>query len=184
MNEEIIHLQNEIAYNRDERAYERLYLRFYKRLMNFAFSYVKSKESAEEIVSDALMKVWTLQERLASVKQLDVYLFTVTKNASVRYLTKYRNYTSWDVENIPVELNVACYNLEDAILQAEFRKKVTEAIHSLPPKCQMVYKLVREEKFSYKQVAEIMEITENTVDRHLHIALQKLTASVKMYLLM
>lgn len=179
---DINYLQREVAYNRNETAYKLLFLKFYKRLTGFAFTFVKSKEAAEEIVSDVMLNIWTMREKLADVVKLDVYLFTATRNTSINYLSKHSKYTSWDIDNIPVELDVTLYNLEDAILQAELRKKITAAVHSLPPKCQMAYKLVREEGFTYKQVAAIMEISENTVDRHLNIAMEKLTASVKGYL--
>ena len=55
-------------------------------------------------------------------------------------------------------------------------------IRGLPPKCQMVYKLVREDGLSYREVSVIMNISENTVDRHLNNALHKLIKAVKLYL--
>jgi RNA polymerase sigma-70 factor (family 1) len=179
---DIKRLQYQIAYERNERSYKLLFLHFYKGLTGFSRSYVKTQEAAEEIVSDIMIKLWNMQEKLDAVDNLKVYLFTATRNASVNYLTKNNKYTHWDIDNMNVELNLDVYNPEDILLREEFRKKVSLAIHSLPPKCQMVYKLVREDGFTYREVASIMNISENTVDRHLNIALHKLTDSVKAYL--
>jgi RNA polymerase sigma-70 factor (ECF subfamily) len=73
------------------------------------------------------------------------------------------------------------YNPEQVMLREELTATITSAIKELPPKCQMAYKLVREDGFSYKEVASIMGISENTVDRHLNNALHKLTRAVRTY---
>lgn len=175
-------LQRKIAYDRDEQSYKQLFLLFYKGLSGFAGSIVKSPESAEEIVSDVLMKVWLMKQQLADVKSLKVYLYAAIKNASLNYLVKHHHYTSWDIENIDVSPNLDLYNPEERLLCEELRQCIADTIGNLPPKCQMVYKLVREERCSYKEAAAIMDISENTVDRHLSIALQKLGEAVKAYL--
>ena len=179
---DIKRLQFEIACERNERSYKRVFLYFYKSLTGFAYSFVKSHETAEEIVSDLMMKLWGMQEKLNDIDNLRVYLFTAVKNSSINHLTKNNRFTKWDIENMDVELNLDIYNPEDQLIKTEFRKKVAAAIRALPSKCQLVYKLVREEGLSYREVATILEISENTVDRHLNIALHKLTESVKTYL--
>ena len=175
-------LQYEIACERNERSYKRVFVHFYKSLTGFAFNFVKSHEVAEELVSDIMMKLWGMQEKLNDIDNLRIYLFTAVKNSSINHLTKNNRFTKWDIDNVDVELNLGIYNPEDLLIKDEFRKKVAAAIRSLPSKCQLVYKLVREEGLSYREVATILEIAENTVDRHLNIALHKLTDSMKTYL--
>jgi RNA polymerase sigma-70 factor (family 1) len=175
-------LQEKIAYERDERSYKLLFLHFYKGLLGLAITFVKSQETAEEIVSDVMMKIWNMQAGLAGVDNLKLYLYTAVKNTAITYLTKNSKYTHWDIEHIEVSLNLDIYSPEDILLRDEFRKKVAAAIKSLPPKCQLVYKLVREDELTYREVALLMNISENTVDRHLNIALHKLAESVKTYL--
>jgi RNA polymerase sigma-70 factor (ECF subfamily) len=80
-----------------------------------------------------------------------------------------------------VELDLSLYNPEELMLREELRQKIAQAIRELPPKCQMVYKLVREDGFRYKEVAAILNISENTVDRHLSNALHKLKQTVGIY---
>jgi len=176
-------LQQKIAFERDERSYKHFFLHFYKGLIGFAVTYVKTQEAAEEIVSDVMMKIWNMQAELARIENIKVYLFTAVRNTSLNYLAKNSRYTYKDIENnIDVLLNFDIYTPEDILLRDEFRKQVAAAIRSLPPKCQMVYKLVREDELTYRQVAQILNISENTVDRHLSIALHKLAESVKIYL--
>jgi RNA polymerase sigma-70 factor (family 1) len=175
-------LVEKIAYQDDESSYRQFFLFFYKDLHGFAHSLLRSQESAEEVVLDVLMRVWTNRSRLPEVRNLKVYLFTAIKNTALNYLAQHHKYTSWDLENISVEQDLDLYTPEEIFLKEELKEKIALTIRSLPPKCQMVYKLIREEGLTYKEVAAIMGIAENTVDRHLNIAFQKLTALVREYL--
>lgn len=172
-------LQEQIAISRNENAYKRLFLHFYKGLVRFADTYVRQSEVAEEIVSDAMLKVWTMQESLLGVRNLKVYLFTAVKNAAINYLVKNRNYTTWDIDHIAPETFISPTTPEDEAISRELKHDFATAVRQLPPKCQMVYKLVREDSFTYKEVAAIMDISENTVDRHLNIAMRRLAEVLK-----
>lgn len=179
---DIKRLQYEIAHNRHERSYKLLFIHFHKNLSGFALGFVKIAEVAEEIVSDVMMKLWVMQEKLYDIENLKVYLYTAVKNASINYLKKHQHVIEWDPDNIDIHLDLDLYNPEDILLKNEFRRKIAAAIRSLPSRCRQVYKLVREDGLTYKEVAGILEISENTVDRHLNIALHKLTESVRTYL--
>lgn len=179
---DIAYLQKQIAIARDESAYKKLFFYFYKPLFRFALTFVKTKESSEEIVSDVMLKVWSMKEGLLEIENLKLYLFRAIKNTSINYLSKSSKWTSWDLENIQVELQLDLYTPEDSLICDELKRKIVTAIKELPPKCQMVYKLVREDGFTYKEVATLMEISENTVDRHLNNALHKLIKAVKVHL--
>ena len=179
---DILLLQEQIACNRDERSYKRLFFHFYKPLLRFALSYIKCGETAEEIVSDVMMKIWTMKEDLTHISNLKVYLYRAVKNGCLNHIAKNSKQIITDIENADVVLNSDLYNPEETALKSELREKIAEAIRGLPPKCQMVYKLVREDGLSYREVSVIMNISENTVDRHLNNALHKLIKAVKLYL--
>jgi RNA polymerase sigma-70 factor (family 1) len=179
---DIAFLQEQIARKRDERCYKRLFFHFYKPLLRFALSYIKCTETAEEIVSDVMMKVWTMKEDLAAINNLKVYLYRSVKNGCLNHISKSNKYPVTDIENTDVVLNTDLYNPEEVALKNELRNKILTAIKELPPKCQMVYKLVREDGLTYREVAVVMNISENTVDRHLNNALHKLIKAVKLYL--
>ena len=174
-------LQQRVGIERDEGSYKLLFVYFHKSLLRFALSMVKNQEASEEIVSDAMMKLWYAKERLLAIENLKLYLFTAVKNASLNYLSRNTKYTSWDVEYVEIEPSIDLYNPEQIMLREELTNTITAAIKELPPKCQMAYKLVREDGFSYKDVASIMGISENTVDRHLSNALHKLIKAVRIY---
>ena len=174
-------LQEQVALFRDESAYKRLFLHFYKGLIRFADTYVRQHEVAEEIVSDVMLRVWTMQEALLEVRNLRVYLFKAVRNTAINYLLKNRHYTTWDIDQVAPETLVSPETPEDEAIHRELKHGFAAAVNELPPKCRMVYKLVREDSFSYREVAAILEISENTVDRHLNIAMHRLAAVLQAY---
>jgi RNA polymerase sigma-70 factor (ECF subfamily) len=57
-------------------------------------------------------------------------------------------------------------------------RQINAAIASLPPKCRVIFRLVKENNLKYREVAELLEISEKTVENQMAIALKKLTASI------
>lgn len=178
---DIYELQKRVASNRDEPSYKQLFLYFHKPLSELALSYVRSRELAEEVVCDVLMKVWTMQEDLLQVKQLRLYLYRAVRNTCINELKKSNRFQPWDAEE--ADLGQASYpsNPEEILMKDEFRKKLLTTIRQLPPQCQLVYKLIREDGCTYKEVSQLLAISVNTVDRHLNKALHKLLHTAREY---
>ncbi len=175
-------LQSKVALERDEHAYKHLFLYFYKGLTQFAFGIVKTREASEEVVSDVMLKVWTLKEDLTHVTNLKFYLYKATKNTALNYLNSNAKYNFQNIESVNELICFDTSTPEETILRNEWKKEIMTIVERLPPKCQMVYKLIKEDGFTYKEVAVLMDISENTVDRHLSIALHKLIKGMKIYL--
>ena len=76
-------LQQRIALYDDQPAYKELFSLFYKSLQQFAVSFVRSPEVAEEIVSDVFIKVWKKRAGLSRIHNLKLYLFISTKNGAL-----------------------------------------------------------------------------------------------------
>lgn len=176
-------LQIQVAIKRDEISYKELFMFFYKPLFQFANCMINAPEIAEEIVSDVMMKIWEMKEDLANIKSLKLYLYKATKNRSLNYLTRGNKYSkiSLNTDDFAIEMNSDFPDPENILINKELQEGITSAIQSLPPKCQVVYKLIRVDGMCYKEVAEVMGISVKTVDRHLNNALHKLVYSMKIY---
>lgn len=177
--QELLELQRDIACHRHEPSYKTLFLYFHKPLLDLAASFLKSREPSEEIVCDVLMKVWTMKESLLKIKNLKFYLYQAVRNAAINELEKNKKYISAQIDDFETKPDTSLYNPEELFMKEELSHKIICAIKELPPKCQLVYKLVREEGFTYKEVGQLLNISTNTVDRHLNNALHKLLFTVK-----
>ena len=164
----------------DQLAFRELYHLYHKRLHYFAFALVKTKEAAEEIVEDVFIRLWNQQSSILQINNLKIYLYTATKNTALNYLSrKARESIVEPFDNIDIALQETSLSPEQIMITRETYKNIREAVDSLPPRCKMIFKLVREDGLRYKEVAEILNISINTIDAQMAIAVQRIAEAVR-----
>ncbi|MCW3464866.1 RNA polymerase sigma-70 factor [Chitinophaga nivalis] len=171
--------QRRIALEDDEIAYRELFVVFYKPLLQFAFSFVRSHETAEEIVSDVFINIWEKRRQLEAIQRLKVYLYVATKNRSLKYLLKQQKQAAVTIDDLLVEPESQYHNPEQLMVTAEMLQRIEAAINGLPPRCKAIFKLVREDGLKYKEIAEILNVSVKTIDNQLAIALTKIANTIK-----
>ena len=81
-------MQEKMSYLQDEDSYKQLFYHFYPVLLSFCTAILNNKEDAEEVVSEVMLKVWTMGEDLTRVDNLTVYLFKAARNKAYDALRK------------------------------------------------------------------------------------------------
>lgn len=176
--ETIQELQKRIALFEDMKAYRELYDLLFFNLHRFSYGFVKSNETAEEIVSDVFIKVWQMRARLTEINNLKEYVYIITKNFSLNYLTKnYKNKTI-SLDEIEFETIVEVKTPEDLYITADTVNYVRHVIGELPPKCKIIFQLIKEDGLQYKEVASILNLSVFTVRNQLAIAIKKICESL------
>jgi len=176
--ERIKYLQGRIARNDDQYAYKVLFTELYAYLYHFAFTYIKSKPLAEEILSDVFIKIWEKRKDLEKIDNLKVYLYVATRNTSLNYLAKQKRNSESVIDESMGEIRSLYLDPEQLMITAEMMNRIQNAIDALPAKCKLVFKMVKEDGLKYKEVAEIMNISIKTVENQLAIALKKIGIAV------
>lgn len=173
-------LQAQIAAG-SQQAFTSLFRLFYSRLHSFSMQYVHVKETAEEITNDVFVKLWNRRDEIETINNLPTYLFVAVKNYSLNYLKQYSHL------HVAVEDNdgsSALINRSDPEQELEWKEisfQLTQAIDHLPDQCRTIFKLIKEDGFRYKEVAEILGISPRTVETQLFRALKKLQSVVDLY---
>jgi RNA polymerase sigma-70 factor (family 1) len=167
-------LQERVAVYDDMRAYQQLYALLFSRLYRFSFSLVKSKEVAEEIVSDVFIKLWQMRNDLGKVAALKVYLYTITRNFSLNYITRQHKHQWESLEACSEDAFVTATTPEDQLITADMHNRIQGAIRQLPPQCRVIFQLVREDGLKYKEVAEVLQLSVLTVRNQTAIATRKI----------
>ena len=167
-------LQRKIAEG-DETAFTQLYLHFGKKLIQFAVSLVRSREIAEELVEDVFVKLWANRHQVPEIENLTVYLYVATKNRSLNALSrKAHELVSAPFDYLDTTMDKFAANPYDLMITAEMMGRMQQAIETLPPRCKLIFKLIREDGLKYKEVAEILNISVNTIDVQMAIAVKKI----------
>ncbi|MBZ4187307.1 RNA polymerase sigma factor [Niabella beijingensis] len=179
---DILFLQNRVAYLQDEAAYKKLFFHFHPLLLKFADAILNNRDDAEEVVSEVMLKVWTMGRELNYVENLTLYLYKAARNRAYDYLRK-RNSSlpvvalSGDEEQLADPSHP-----EQQLMTNELDQHFQQAVRKLPKQSQLVFRLVKEQGFSYKQVTEILEISQNTAETHMRLALRKIRMALDAYL--
>jgi RNA polymerase sigma-70 factor (family 1) len=171
-------LQTRIARFDDQQAYKELYLSLYPALFSFTSAIIKSKPATEEIISDVFIKIWEKREDLDLITNLRVYCYVIAKNFSLNYLEKQKRIATLNIEDYSDSLSEVFIDPEQLMITSEMMDRIKMAIDALPARCKMIFCLVKENDFKYKEAAEIMNISIKTVENQLAIALKKISVSI------
>lgn len=138
-----------------------------------------SNEEAEEVAEDVLVTLWRKRKTLTEINNVHVYALVIAKNLSLNIIQKKSKYTTGSLDEIDVRYFFDSSTPEQIIIDNELKKRLEKAIQSLPPKCQLVFKLAKENDLSYREIGEVLSISVKTVDAHLVAATQKLARIFK-----
>lgn len=164
----------------DQEALKRLFLHFNERLKRFSMAIVKNNEIAEEVTSDVFVMLWKYRARLTQIENLNSYLYTIAKNLCFKQLGKAKNINEFSLNDINLHLLPTIEkNPEESLLNNELIRHIESSIESLPPKCKLIYKLVRQDGLKYKEIASILNISVKTIDAQMAIASKRITQSIR-----
>ena len=68
---------------------------------------------------------------------------------------------------------------EQLMITSEMFRRVKEAIGELPPRCQLIFKLIKEDGLKYREVAELLGLSLKTIENQMTIALKKIGHSIE-----
>jgi RNA polymerase sigma-70 factor (ECF subfamily) len=179
MTSSLPHIQQGI-YAGNEQSLAELYRVFSKRLHHFARVITRSPEVAEEIVEDVFVKLWSNRHRINEVENLTVYLYVAVKNRSLNAISqKASELIKAPFDDLDIEAAQVVSDPYNLLVTAEMMKRMQQAVDNLPPRCKMIFKLVREDGLKHREVAEILNISHNTVDVQMAIAIKKICAELQ-----
>lgn len=163
----------------NQNAFRELYNLYFQKLFLFAKAIVKTKDGATEVVDEVMVNIWKQREQLPGIQNLRVYLYTAVKNKAFSYLSaKANQQIGGAFDDIDIEIAEE-YNAEKQMITGEMLRRIHDAVEALPPRCKMIFKLVREDNLRYKEVSEILHISEKTVDAQMVIAIKKLSQALR-----
>ena len=164
-----------------QNSFDRIYVMYYSRMLRFAKEYVVFEEDAENVVQDVFLLLWEKREVLDIRISLVSYLFSLLKNRILDYLRH-----KVVAEEYKQELSFKLMSLEQLNYtfssEEEIEKVIANAIDKLPERCREIFLKSRIEGMKYREIAEELNISANTVENHIAIALKKLRVELKDYL--
>jgi RNA polymerase sigma-70 factor (family 1) len=148
-----------------ERAFTELYNRYKNVVYSCAMKITKSKTLSDEVVQEIFLKIWCKKEALTDIAHFESYIFIMARNQVFNLLKKIARERNLKNE---IHYNSISFDLADSALEEQqFKAIFNKIIKQLPPQQQKVYRMVREEDLNYQQIAELLEISPLTVQKHM-----------------
>ena len=109
------------------------------------------------------------------------FLFIVTRNLIFNRQKKTfnENFYKLSVLSAYEQSNIDSYNIEEELQAKELNNYIDKIIEELPPKQQEIFILSRKENLSHKEIAELLNISERTVEVHIARAIRHIKSRLE-----
>jgi RNA polymerase sigma-70 factor (ECF subfamily) len=159
----------------DEVAFKKLYDLHAVRIYNTALGIMQNKEQAEDITQEVFIAVIKHIGTFKEQSKLSTWIYRITVSKSIDLLRKDKKWRMGNSDGLLIEKSD--YTAEHPGLKLENRELAAalwQAILRLSEKQKVAFVLHKIELLSYKEIAEVMEMTESAVDSLIFRARQNL----------
>ena len=162
----------------DKKAFDELFLMYYKSLCRFSLTFVGSTDDAEEVVQKLFVRLWEHRKKLEVPENTKAFLFKSVYFESMKFLRHKK------ISEKHLSAYFSAHQLSDyeSVNYSDFLPYLHKAIEKLPEKCRQIFILNKLEGLTQKEIAEYLGISVKTVENQVAIAISKLREELKPYL--
>jgi len=162
----------------DQSAFDEIYNSYYERLLFFARKFV-SLESAEDILSEAFVKLWARAAQFKSLPEVEQWLRVTTKNACIDELRKEGRTQKKEEAYLYLMDDRDAHELYfKSALEAELFGKINKEINKLPPLTSRIIKLSFLQGLSVDEIASQLNLSKQVVYNKKSLGIKALRLSI------
>ncbi|QNK64801.1 RNA polymerase sigma-70 factor [Pedobacter sp. PAMC26386] len=161
-------------------AYAEIYNRYIFVLLNHANNKLRNREEAKDVVHEVFAMLWSKRKNL-QITNLSGYLYTSVRNIILNQIVhkevqdKYiHSITDFAKQGSPIT--------DHLVREHQLSELIEKEIAALPPKMRKVFELNRKDHLSHKDISSVLNISEQTVSKHITNALRILRTKLGLYL--
>jgi RNA polymerase sigma-70 factor (ECF subfamily) len=171
----------ELIKQNDNFAYTHLFERYAELLLRHAYRLLTNQTEAHDIIQDVFLSIWQKRDTIQITVSVSSYLYTSVRNRIFDYLAHQKVILRY-AESIN-SFMVQGYNItDDAVRERELAVIIEREIDSLPPKMREIFILNKKQGLSYKQISELLKITDMTAKQQVYKALKILKPKIDSFL--
>ena len=167
--------------NNDEQAFAKLFYRYSTKIYSKAYSYLRDKETCEQIVQDIFMSLWNSRHTL-EIQSFSAYLTSASRYSIYKHKYGSRMAIVEYQENLCDTMYLHRSSENEGYSKLAFQDlemEVDSQLSSLPKRCQEIYIMSRRQQLSNDEIADELGISKRTVENQLTSALKHLRFSLK-----
>jgi RNA polymerase sigma factor (sigma-70 family) len=170
----------------DRDAFAKIYNLFIEDLLSYGYRVTNDRQLIRDSIQDLFLHLWHTRENLTDTDSIRFYLYVSLRNRILRNIEKH-NHTSIDTQDL-FENIIGVLSVEDELITTEQYSEqmiqLKRAIQQLPKRQQEIIQLRYYHDFSFEEIAEIMQINNQSVRNLLHRAITELRQYFTPFLLL
>lgn len=149
----------------NEAAFKEVYFNYYDKLINIAKRFNSNVLTPEDFVQETFIRLYNKRELLNEEVLFDKQIYTICKNIIINHINRENKIVQLD----PIQVDVPQEESDSGIFE-ERQEKLQNFINQLPEQQQKIFTLHKLENLSYKEIAEITDLSEKTIANHIYLA--------------
>jgi len=162
----------------DEQVYSKIFLEYSTTLFNYLYYKCGDEALAKDVTQDAFLKLWQHCKKV-NLPTAKGYVFKIANNTLLNTYAKQKVQLKFSYIKQAQHTNES----PQFVLETkELQQQIDKAISALPEKQRIVFLLSRIDKKTYKEIAEIIGISRQAVEKRIYNALdalRKVSANIK-----
>lgn len=165
--------------------FRKFFLENFPKVKAFAWKLLKSEDDAEDIAQDIFVKLWSHPELWVEREKWDIYLFSMVRNCIYNFLA-HKSVEDHYRENIAEDTQLSFSDVDDTVNKLyakEINLLLKMAIEQMPAQRRRIFIMSRRQGLTNQEIAEKLNLSVRTVERHLYLALQDLKKNILIFLI-
>jgi RNA polymerase sigma-70 factor (ECF subfamily) len=165
----------------DQLAYTEIFERYNEILLRHAYRILSHSEEVNDVIQDIFLVLWHKRHQLEFKTSISAYLYTATRNRILDLISHQKIVVRY-ADSIN-KFFIDGFNItEDSLRENELSALIEKEIENLPVKMKAVFLLNKRHGMSYKEIAEKLNITDQTAKQQVYKALKILKPKIDSFL--
>jgi len=156
-----------------EEGFRQLVLAYQHRLYQVVRRQLPSHEDADDVLQNTFLKVFRHLDGFEGRSELYTWMYRIAQNEVYNLTSRAAKMKSVPLENQEEKREEPHLNTDELLQSLEI------AVNGLPERQQMVFRMRYYDELSYKQMAEMLQLTEGALKASFHHAVKKIEEELK-----
>lgn len=157
--------------NNARNSFNEIFDTYHSTLYFFILDKTHSHDMAQEVVQLTFIRLWQKKDLIKEETNLKSFLFTIAKNIFIDEVRKTKA-NIIPLESSEIENKMITNNSVENLFYQDTKERIEKLILDLPPVRQRVFYLSRMKQLNHKEIAELMSISQKTVETHISLAIK------------
>lgn len=155
----------------DRTAFTEIYNRYHWLLHIHSYKWMRNREEAKDIIHELFSNLWIKREELTFGVVLSTYLYAAVRNRIFNVLA-HKKIESKYLSSLGDFLDTGECITDHLVRESQLAEVIERELANMPSKMRNVFELSRKQHLTHKKIAEELDISEQTVRKHIQNALR------------